>query len=225
MCVANRNGQSLIDTTYINRRQRRDRGIDQTAILKQVVEALKIELKDKDKDNNPRTLCPLTIKRGKLKFLIGLPRSGKSTYATHWMRTPSRVDEHGIAYPRVVVAGDDIRLAVTGIRYNRRAEPTVFLVKDYMTETLLSRGHDVLLDETNTSVESIKRILRFDINANYRLIDTPLSVCLQRAVDTGQDDLEEPIKKMWYNLQQLLSYGIDRTINKLKKEIMEERGK
>lgn len=156
-----------------------------------------------------------TAKRGKLRFLIGLPRSGKSTWATDWVR--KRPDE--TAFPRVVVCADDIRLAVTGQRFNHCAEPVVAMIKKYMIESLLARGHDVLVDETNTTKSSIRRNFEADIDAQWTLINTPADVCKERAVDTNQPDLIPVINRMECQLKALLDEGIPSICENLREEV------
>jgi adenosyl cobinamide kinase/adenosyl cobinamide phosphate guanylyltransferase len=161
---------------------------------------------------------PPTVVRGKLRFMIGLQRSGKSTWATRWMRDDPRF-ENGITFPRAVVCADDIRKAVTGHRYNRRAEPVVFMVKDYMIEALLQRGHDVLVDGTHTTVISIRRNFEIDIDAQWTLINTPKEVCIQRALDTNQADLVPVLERTGDQLKYLLKVGIPKICENIQHEV------
>lgn len=155
--------------------------------------------------------------RGNLFFCLGCPRSGKSTFADKWVKHP--------AYrPRVIVCSDDIRLALHGQRYKREAEPMVWAINGYMAEALLARGHDVLIDGTNTTDSSIERLLQIDIDARPFLIDTPKEECLRRAVETEQGDLLPVIERVHAQLEALKEYGIERKIAEIREKVRQRRG-
>lgn len=158
--------------------------------------------------------------RGILRFLIGLQRSGKSTYANQWVRDKPR-EKYSIIFPRVIVCADNIRMAVTGQRYNRHAEPTIFMIKDYMIEALLSRGFDVIIDGTHTTKISIQRIFEIDLDAQWTLINTPFEICKHRALKTNQPDLVPVLNRTNRQLQILLDEGISRVCEKIKQEVID----
>ena len=147
----------------------------------------------------------------KLHFTIGAARSGKSTFAREWVR------ESG-PNPRVVWNSDSCRLALHGERYASEAEPMVFAVKNYAIRTLLLSGHDVLVDGTHTTRESIKRLLEIDEEPVAYLFDTPAHVCIQRAHDTGQSDLVPVIERHSRQIQEILTFGYEN----LRAEILAE---
>lgn len=153
---------------------------------------------------NDEKLSAVDIKigRGSITYTVGTARCGKSTFCDKWVREPSD-------RPRAIVCADNIRLALHGQRYNQVSEPMVWAIKDYMTEALLSRGHDIIIDGTHTTKESIRRILKVDPNAKYKLINTPKDICIRRAIDTGQVDLIPVIERQHAQLQKLLEEGID----------------
>ncbi len=127
----------------------------------------------------------------KLYFMVGLPRSGKSSYANTWAQQE---------YKRVIVCADDIRLSLTGERYCANAEGMVHTIKHLMISTLLRTGHTVLVDGTHTTERSIKDILKHDNNAEPIVIDTSEDICKARARLTQQDDLIPIIERMQNNL-------------------------
>jgi predicted kinase len=147
--------------------------------------------------------------RGKLTFTIGLPRSGKSTFAQDWVRRPNlEMDQPSnfvVVRPRVIVSGDAFRLALHGQAYESLAESFVFAAMDTATRALLDSGHDVIVDETSTTENTILRYLRIDIDAEPIWIDTSLHVCLRRAIDTNRPYLIKPIHRMNDNLARLRS--------------------
>jgi predicted kinase len=166
---------------------------------------------------------------GRLFFLCGAPRSGKSTYCQKWLNNPSSccqnwIDDYVFSNPRVIVSGDSIRLATHGKRYNRLCEDSVFSTLHIMTRTLLISGFDVLVDETNTSKISIQRMLEIDNNAIAIVIDTPEDVCIERAISTNQLDLIPAIKRISKNLKIIKDDGgIHVFMNKILEEIKERK--
>lgn len=150
--------------------------------------------------------------RGKLYATVGLPRSGKSTYADKWVlgdELPPRGDEFDIftvrklERPRVIVAGDDFRTALHGKEYLLEAEAQVFATMDVAIRALLARGFDVIIDETCTTEDTLSRYLRLDLNFTPVFIDTPAEVCVERALATGKDYLVLPIQNMARQLADL----------------------
>lgn len=209
MCIAGRHNPYRHGGPLVNYAKFRER----TEEEKREIAAILTEKIAKEQFNSQ-------IRRGQLRFLIGLPRSGKSTWATQWMRSQSvRRDDDGIVYPRAVVCADNIRLAVTGQRYNQWAEPTVFMVKNYMIESLLSRGIDIVADGTHTTKSSIAKNFEFDMEARWTLINTSVDICKERAIASGQPDLVPVLDRMDGQLQELLEEGIDNVVQSIKKEV------
>ena len=122
-------------------------------------------------------------KKKKVILLVGLPRSGKSTWARR------------VGVP--IVNPDSVRLALHGQAFIVEAEPMVWSMAQYMLRALLLAGHDhVIVDATNTSVKRremwISRTGEWE--TYYRHIDTPLDVCISRAGDN--QPLIEAIHRM-----------------------------
>jgi len=115
--------------------------------------------------------------------MVGLPQSGKSTWAQ------SR--ESPIVNP------DSIRIALHGQAYIPEAEPMVWAIAKYMVRSLFLAGHDtVILDATNAT-----RKRRDDWSSDhwetvFKVIDTPADICAQRARKSGQDVLIPVIEGM-----------------------------
>lgn len=73
-----------------------------------------------------------------LILLVGLPRSGKTTWA--------KKQGHPIVNP------DAVRLALHGKAYVQEAEPMVWAIVRYMVTALFTAGHEtVILDACNNS--------------------------------------------------------------------------
>ena len=132
---------------------------------------------------------------------VGLPRSGKST----WALATSKQLHCPIVNP------DSVRLAVTGQRFVRAAEPTVWMVVRYMLRALFIAGHKtVILDSTNLSKSQRKVWLDESKNGNYGdstvcfvTFDTDPDTCKQRAIDTNQIDLLPIIDSMHESFEEL----------------------
>ena len=132
-----------------------------------------------------------------LLFLVGPPRSGKSTFSQKWLNF-ELTDDHIQEYrPRVIVNGDSIRKAVTGFRWNSNSELLTHPIKIYMIKALLDVGHDVLVDDTHTTRYSVQQLWDVDNTAKFVIIDTEKEECRNRAVKTGQMDVVPVIERTW----------------------------
>ncbi len=119
----------------------------------------------------------------KLIVTVGLPRSGKST----WAKTQG--------YP--IVNPDAIRLALHEKTFLARAEPWVWAMAYTMVEALYLAGHKiVIVDATNTTEKRRKEWAdRFE-NVEFKVFDTPKEECIQRAEATGKPELIPVIERM-----------------------------
>ena len=140
--------------------------------------------------------------RTDMKFLIcmmGLPRSGKSTHAR----------ELSARYGAPIVNRDSIRLALHGNRYEKNAESMVKSIVEIMVRSLFLAGHDrIIVDETNLTLarRDFWRIVAGEsVEVCFVHISTEPSICKERAIATGQEDLIEIIGKMHKDTQPLTS--------------------
>lgn len=103
---------------------------------------------------------------------VGLPRSGKSTWAKSQ------------AYP--IVNPDSVRLAIHGQRFVAEAEPFVWATVKAMVRALFLAGHDrVILDATNTTRKRRDEWRSKEWATFFRHFDTPEGVCYDRAEAAG----------------------------------------
>ncbi len=122
-----------------------------------------------------------------LIMMMGLPRSGKSTKAREISKKHSAP----------IVCPDSIRLALTGQRFYKDAEPTVWATAKLMVRSLFLSGHEkVILDATNTTHKG-----RLDWRSPEWVVyvcevKTSVTLCVQRAIQAGQYDLISVIDRM-----------------------------
>lgn len=122
---------------------------------------------------------------GPLILTVGLPRSGKSTWAR----------KSGCP----VVNPDSIRLALHGHVFLKKAEPHVWAIAHTMVEALLLTGHDaVILDATNISPHRRAEWQSPLWTCKYVCFPTSKEECIRRALDPDdfRDDLVPIIERM-----------------------------
>ena len=123
---------------------------------------------------------------------VGLPRSGKSTWAR----------DRGIP----IVNPDSIRLALHGQRYQVLAEDFVWAIAKVMVRALFTAGHSaVIVDATNTTRKRRDFWQDKGWNTEFKRIgasecvNTALSdfgLCIERAKAEGDADILPVFKRM-----------------------------
>lgn len=125
-----------------------------------------------------------------LIITVGLPRSGKSTWAK------------GYTYP--IVSTDSIRLAIYEQPYIKSAEPYIWAIAQTMVKSLFLAGHDaIILDATNTTKERRKIWISDSWNTFYKEFTTPKSECIKRAIDSNQEYLINVIENMYNKFEEI----------------------
>lgn len=118
-----------------------------------------------------------------LVMTVGLPRSGKSTWAR----------QQGCP----IVNPDAIRLALHGQRFVASAEPVVWAVAKLMVAALFRAGHDtVILDATNTTKARRDEWISPEWAIRYHVVPTPKDVCITRALAEYDTELVAVIERM-----------------------------
>ena len=121
-----------------------------------------------------------------LILTVGLPRSGKSTWA-HKQGCP-------------VVNRDAIRLALHGQPFILNAEPMVTAIEEYMVKSLFLAGHKkVIVDATHLKRKYIERWDAGPWDLQTHVFDTAKDVCIERAKADGREDLIPIIERMAEN--------------------------
>jgi predicted kinase len=115
---------------------------------------------------------------------VGLPRSGKSTWAKK-MDVP-------------IVCPDYIRLALHGRPYLEDAEPWVWAMTKTMVKALFMAGHYVvILDAANGTMKRRADWINPMWHRVFKIIPTDSATCIQRARATGRLDLIPIIDRMF----------------------------
>lgn len=121
-----------------------------------------------------------------LVLTIGLPRSGKSTWALNQAKE----------YGHVIVCADSLRLAITGQKVCWPAEAIVWATAQYMVKAMFYSGHPVvILDACNLRSHRRLEWVCDQWKTVLHLVPTGVDECLQRAIALGQIDLLDVIRR------------------------------
>lgn len=124
-----------------------------------------------------------------VKIMCGLPRCGKST----WIKN-NKTNE-------VIISADDLRYIVYNQRFWGEGEPLMWSMRGMMLKYLMQQGIDIIIDETNTTVERRKPIIALAKRFGYKIIGNVVEGiwaegCIERAIKEGQEDLIPIINRM-----------------------------
>lgn len=128
-----------------------------------------------------------------LYYTVGLPASGKTTYARELVKKN----------PGMVRANrDDLRLLLHEGRFSKGNEKTVSLVQETMIRAALAAGRDVICDDTNLNPKTQARLRRHaeDHEADVEVIDfthVSLIECIERDNKRDKHVGETVIRRMW----------------------------
>lgn len=118
-----------------------------------------------------------------LIMTVGLPQSGKSTWA--------RKQGHPIVSP------DAIRPSLHGQAYIQDAEPWVWTIARTMVQSLFAAGHDtVILDATSTTRERRDAWLSDSWGLEFVVFCSRWRTCCARAIADGKPELVDVICRM-----------------------------
>jgi len=121
-----------------------------------------------------------------LILTVGLPRSGKST----WARQQTDC---------VIIEPDAIRLAVYGQAYRAEVEDHIWGIAQIMARALFISGHEkVIVDATNINKSARDKWKRLfpEVRVVHKLFTTDKKICIERARKGGRTDLIPVIERM-----------------------------
>jgi predicted kinase len=120
-----------------------------------------------------------------LIMMVGLPRSGKSTYVQKNFR--------GIT----AISADQLRKLIYGQEFFEGGEQLVWATRDVMLRALMEQGLPVVIDETNTTIKRRELIVKLAKKYGYNItavwVNTPVLACLDR---TDNKALKDTIARM-----------------------------
>jgi predicted kinase len=150
----------------------------------------------------------------KIKMLIGLSGSGKSTYCKKFLfKNPlyRRVNRDEIRQMIFGYAEEDIHYYYKLNDFVKH-EHQISRVQNGLIKQLLQEGHNILMDNTNLQIKYINQFKEdFPmVEFSYDLIDTPIETCIERDLNRKRTVGENIIKKQFEQL------------NVLKKEFKDE---
>jgi len=121
-------------------------------------------------------------------MMVGLPRSGKST----WVRR----NGGGAA----VICPDDIRKEILGHDFHKPAEDFVWAIAKFLARVLIPQGFNVILDATSVTRESRRPWISLakSLGAKTKIVFLPTKwkKCLGRNRGTNRKVPDETIKSM-----------------------------
>lgn len=118
-----------------------------------------------------------------LILTVGLPRSGKST----WAKKQN--------FP--IVNKDAIRLVLHGQRFLKEAETFVDTLATYMVKSLFLAGHKtVIVDECHNTEKRRLRWKDSGWNVKFQIFSTSMEECLRRAEAENDSVIIPVIKRM-----------------------------
>jgi len=119
----------------------------------------------------------------KLYLTVGLPYSGKSTWAKR-QNVP-------------IVNPDSIRLALHGQRYVKEAEELVWAMAKIMVRSLFLAGHDqVIVDATNNTRKRRDVWMSSEWDIYFKVFYVTAAECIARAKAEGDDEIIPVIERM-----------------------------
>lgn len=138
-----------------------------------------------------------------MTILVGLPRAGKST----WIEE-NKTDKD------VVVSADALRYLVYNHKFWTEGEPLMWSVRGILLNMLMQQGKDLIIDETNTTVNRRKPLIDLAMKYGYYVtvvrLETTEEECLKRAYAENNPNLAEVIKRQAKQIEEpSLDEGID----------------
>jgi len=138
------------------------------------------------------------MKHLKCIITVGVPASGKSTWAKKYVKdNPSFVR----------VNRDDIRQSTKNASIlNSKGEEFVTLVQTSMIDSALMAGYSVIIDNTNVRKEYIDALLeqvKYKADVEFRIFNTQLEDAIKRDLDRDNSVGMPVITKMFQSLKNL----------------------
>lgn len=138
----------------------------------------------------------------KLKMMMGIPGSGKSTYARELVDQGSwgRVNR------------DDLRAMVFNGKWSGHREGIIVEIEKAIASVLLKNNHAVVVDDTNINEKNRKMWSEYATRPGYQFevqkMDTPYKTCLERDAAREKPVGEAVINRMALNAGMIDFFGL-----------------
>lgn len=157
-------------------------------------------IKNLNQSNEEETLCDCAKKKT-VYIMVGLPRSGKSTYAEKYKGN------------KAIISADQLRYLVYGQRFWGPGEDMMWAIRKIALTMLMEQGIDIVIDETNTTEARRKSIIELARKHNYIIevvvINTPKEICIERARAEGDEKIIPVIERMAEQLEPISLAEVD----------------
>lgn len=126
-------------------------------------------------------------------MLVGLPASGKSTWAKDLVDRDSKVKR---------INKDDLRNMMQNGKYTPEMEQSVLDARNALIINLFRAGFDIVVDDTNLNPEHKKKIegIANQLDANLSVVDftyVPIELCIERDSKRANPVGEQVIRDMY----------------------------
>ena len=128
----------------------------------------------------------------KMLILMGLPASGKSSFAAKFIADNT-------SYRRV--NKDSIREMINFSAWTRKGESLVQSIRDAVIHEILTAGYDVVIDDTNLQQVHLDRFEQlaeyYGCELAFKYFDVPLEECITRDLERMKCVGETVIRRLW----------------------------
>lgn len=134
------------------------------------------------------------MKSRKVIVLVGIPSSGKSTWATEFVKKNSKW---------VRINRDDYRFMMKNLpTMDNRGEKLITKLVDDAVISALNSNFDVIIDQTNVKEKYLQHwcdLLKCRADVEFKIFDIPYKVALERDSKRERSVGEQVLKKMYDN--------------------------
>ena len=143
----------------------------------------------------------------KLYVLVGLPASGKSTYAKEKLKSEETI----------VLSSDELRKELLGNESDQTNNEIVFRTLYARAREYLQNGKNVVIDATNINIKARRGLLsnfaKMPIERIAIVFAAPFEICIERDKSRERTVGEEVIKKFLYRFEIPMEYeGFDKIV-------------
>ena len=147
----------------------------------------------------------------KLIILVGLPSSGKTTYAKEYLRRNPNV---------AIVSSDRIRNDIDELNIKIQNETKIFKEMRHRVRKSLKFGRDVIVNATNLKIKYRKVFIdlgkEFGATVEIHMVVTPFDVCCEREIKrfglSEESACDKVIKTMGEFQLPLITEGVDKIL-------------